>query len=107
MGFSLFRRAPFPWLGHPIVKSRMSAGIRRNLNRILCFCDANRFSEIGFARHICADLAILFPLIRSPCFSAPSGSITPGRSGRSSRPSPGLGRSSWPSPDPNESCIQG
>ena len=56
-GFSLFRRAVFPWLGHPVVKSRKSAGICRNLNRFLCFYDAHGFIEIGFVRRIFADFA--------------------------------------------------
>ncbi len=40
-----------------LVKSRTSAGICRNLNRILCFHDAHGFSEIGFVRRIFADFA--------------------------------------------------
>ncbi len=51
------RRASLPWLRHPLVKSRTSAGICRNLNRILCFHDARGFSEIGFVRRIFADFA--------------------------------------------------
>ncbi len=56
-GFSLFARATFPWLGHPLVKSRKGAGICRNLNRFLCFDDGHGFCEIGFARRIFADFA--------------------------------------------------
>ncbi len=56
-----------------LVKSRTSAGICRNLNRILCFHDAHGFSEIGFVRRI-------FPIspVRlgsSACFCTPSGQL--------------------------------
>jgi hypothetical protein len=56
-GFSRFRRAAFLWLGRPVVKSRKSAEICRNLNRFLCFDDAHGFGEIGFARRISVDFA--------------------------------------------------
>jgi hypothetical protein len=49
-GFSLFRRGAVPWLGRPVVKSRKSARICRNLNRFLFFHDAHGFIEIGFVR---------------------------------------------------------
>ncbi len=66
----------FPLVGGcaaPLVKSRTSAGICRNLNRTLCFHDAHRFSEIGFVRRI---LPIsLVPLTSSACFCTPSGPL--------------------------------
>ncbi len=37
-----------PGCATPLVKSRTSAGICRNLNRIFCFHDAHGFNEIGF-----------------------------------------------------------
>ncbi len=53
-----------------LVKSRTSAGICRNLNRILCFHDAHGFSEIGFVRRILPISSV--PLSSSACFSTPS-----------------------------------
>ncbi len=55
------------------VKSRTSAGICRNLNRILCFHDAHGFSEIGFVRRILPISPV--PLSSSACFSTPSGQL--------------------------------
>ncbi len=43
--------------GPPLVKFRKSAGICRNLNGFLCFCDGHGLSEIGFVRRIFADFA--------------------------------------------------
>jgi len=54
---SLSRRAAFPWLNHPLVKSRKIARIRRNLHRFLRFGDDPGFIEIGFIRRIFADFA--------------------------------------------------
>jgi hypothetical protein len=64
------RRAAFPWLGHPLVKSCKSARIRRNLNKFLCLYDAHGFIDIGFVRRIFADFADPTRLVRLGCDAA-------------------------------------
>ncbi len=69
-----------------LVKSRTSAGICRNLNRILCFHDAHGLSEIGFVRRILPISPV--PLSSSACFSTPSGQLkgTPTRASQAVMP---------------------
>ncbi len=62
-----------PACAAPLVKSRTSTGICRNLNRALCFHDAHRFSEIGFVRRILPISPVT--LSSSACFSALSGHL--------------------------------
>ncbi len=62
-----------PGCAAPLVKSRTSARIRRNLNQILCFHDAHGFSEIGFVRRILPISPV--PLSSSACFFTPSGQL--------------------------------
>ena len=64
-GFSLFRRAAFPSLGHPLVKSRKSVRICGNLNRALYFCDAHISSQLASFGAFSPIAPV--PLIRSPC----------------------------------------
>ncbi len=73
---------PSPGRATPLVKSRTSAGICRNLNRILCFHDAHGLSEIGFVRRV---LPISPAALSSSArFSTPSGQFK-GTSARASQ----------------------
>ncbi len=72
-----------PGCAAPLVKSRTSAGICRNLNQILCFHDAQEFSEIGFVRRILPISPV--PLRLSVWFFTPSGQLKCASSRASSR----------------------